>query len=168
MTDARTDKRASKNNPSNPTLSNIKCYRCNKMGYKSNTYPKQWEIRIYKGRNFKVESTSESDSETDEESYPDEGCQLSCLIHRTFHTPRTVDTSQRSNLFHTRGTVHGNVYHIIIDNSSNDNLISKKTAQWLGLSLEQHPKPYIVGWIYNKDTMHVTKFCKVPLGNCMF
>lgn len=41
-------------------------------------------------------------------------------------------------------TINGKVYHIIIDNGITDNLILEKATQKLGLTLEHHPKPYIV------------------------
>lgn len=104
------------------------------------------------------------DIEVDEENYPDEGCQLSCLVHHSCHPPHNPDMSQRDNLFRTRGRVNGKVSQMIIDNGSMDNLISEDAAKKLGLTIQNHPKPYTVGWIHNGDVVRITQTCEVPLS----
>lgn len=96
---------------------------------------------------------TDTDSGDVEEDYPNEGRQLSCLVHRTYHTPQNADLSQRANLFRTRGAVNGKVCCGVIDNDSTDNLISEVASRNLGLALQNHPKPYTVGWIRNGDAV---------------
>lgn len=57
---------------------------------------------------------------------------------------------------------------VIIDNSCTHNLISDVSAKKLGLTLQNHPKPYTVGWIGNGDAVRITQMCQVPIsiGKC--
>lgn len=99
-----------------------------------------------------------------EEYFPDDGSNLSCLVHRTFYTPKISDQVQITNLFRTRGTVKGKVCQIIIDNGSTNNLISERAAKKLELTLEENPKPYKIGWINNGEGVEIKYLCKVPLS----
>lgn len=85
-----------------------------------------------------------SKDQFDDEAPPDEGNRMSCVIHRTFHVPRIEVESQRSNLFRTRGTIKGRVCDIIIDNGSTNSLISWKVVNKLGLTIENHTRPYSI------------------------
>lgn len=105
-----------------------------------------------------------SESEYDDEAPPDEGQRLSCIIHRICHTPQQEMLSQSNNLFRTRGTIHGKVCDIIIDNGSTDNLISWKAVRKLGLEVKEHKKPYSVSWIHSGNSVTVDKSCKVHLS----
>lgn len=75
----------------------------------SNNCRKRRELTLVEGKGKEVEEREQTDSdeEYDDEVMPNEGHQLSCLIHRNFHAPRNPDFSQRTNLFHTRCTING-------------------------------------------------------------
>lgn len=113
--------------------SNIKCYRCNEWGHKSNTCPKRAQVYIAddKGKRPMEPVEEESDDQFDDEAHLDEGNEMSCIVHRTCHVPHTDIETQRSNLFRTRGTIMNKVCDIIIDNGSTDNLISWKAVNKL-------------------------------------
>lgn len=106
-----------------------------------------------KGKGIMEQNDSDFGDNYDDESPPDEGHMLSYLIHRTCHTPHVTKDPQITNLLRTRGTILGKVCDIIVDNGSTDNLISDQAVKKLGLRVENHPKPYKVGWIKKRDSV---------------
>lgn len=96
------------------------------MGSQIEHLPKRREIRVCEGRASEDDAyVTDTKTDADKEDYPDEGRQLSCLVHQTFHTPQRTDLSQRAYLFQTRRTVNGKACRVIINNGSTNNLISE-------------------------------------------
>lgn len=72
--DTRTDNQGKNNNNYDPSMMNIKCYRCREMGYKSNVCPEHRDINLCEGHNRMMQSDSDSDDDTTyEEAYPNDG-----------------------------------------------------------------------------------------------
>lgn len=88
---------------------------------------------------------------------------LVCVVHRLCLAPKSANLDQRHNLFHTRGTVKDKTVDIIIDNSSNGNLVLAKAVAALKLHIKKHLKPYKLGWIKHGDAVKVAHQCVVPL-----
>jgi hypothetical protein len=57
--------------------------------------------------------------------------------------------------------VNGTVFHFIVDNDSQKNLISAKVIKHLGLLTTPHWKPYNIGWIHQGRDLHVSQQCRL-------
>ncbi|KAK9109663.1 hypothetical protein Sjap_017723 [Stephania japonica] len=79
-------------------------------------------------------------------------------------TLKLEDGSQRHKLFRTRCTINGQVFELIIDSGSCENIIGRGTAEALKLKMEKHPSPYSIGWIKATEKVQVTERCKVPFS----
>lgn len=64
---------------------------CNEWGHKSNTCPRRRELNYVDGKRKDImkEDGSDSDDQFDDGAPPNEGHQLSYLVHRNFHIPHT-------------------------------------------------------------------------------
>jgi hypothetical protein len=60
--------------------------------------------------------------------------------------------------------VKGTPLHFIVDNGSQNNLISAKVIKQLGLSTTPHPQPYNIGWICQGRDLHVSQQCRLSYG----
>ncbi|XP_071728633.1 uncharacterized protein [Rutidosis leptorrhynchoides] len=147
------------NTYSRPTID--KCYRCNQTGHKSNNCPQRRPVN-YTQYDDEFEEDEQGDDYVCE---PDgEGDQATTLVVRkVLLAPKQVDT-QRNLLFHTRCTILGHIFDLIIDSGSCENIISRELAHKLKLSLEKHPEPYSIVWITDGPGIKVTERCCVPLS----
>jgi hypothetical protein len=59
--------------------------------------------------------------------------------------------------------VKGTPLHFIVDNNSQNNLISAKVVKQLGLSTT-HPQPYNIGWLHQGLYLHVKQQCRLSYG----
>lgn len=84
----------------------------------------------------KMVAKNEEEAST-EEAYGNDSHRLVCVFHRVYLAPKTLEKSQRHNLFRTRGSIKGKIVDIIIDNGNTDNLISSKVVAALKLPLEK-------------------------------
>lgn len=64
-------------------------------------------------------------------------------------------------LFHVRVVVNHTKVETLFDIGSQANLIVKYPIKKLGLETKPHPKPYLLGWIYDKAKLNVTQQCKL-------
>ena len=55
--------------------------------------------------------------------------------------------------------VNKKVCDIIIDNASNENIISQNMVKKLGLQTKKHPSPYMIGWIKHGAETKITVTC---------
>jgi hypothetical protein len=49
----------------------------------------------------------------------------------------------------------------LFDLGSQVNLISEALIKNMGLETKPHPKPYPLGWVFDKEKLNVTKQCRV-------
>jgi len=80
------------------------------------------------------------------EEGPDEGEML--VIRRALSGLASQhDMEQRENIFHTRCTMKGMVFSLIIGGGSCANIASKTLVEKLKLSVSPYPSPYIIQWL---------------------
>ena len=65
------------------------------------------------------------------------------------------DLEEREHLFHSQMWVKGSPLQFIVDNGSQNNLISVEVAKQLGLSTTPHPQPYNIGWLHEGRDLKV-------------
>ncbi|KAK9144917.1 hypothetical protein Sjap_004820 [Stephania japonica] len=104
------------------------------------------------------------DGEDDDCNDYDEGEEQNCVVRRLMLTPKLEDGSQRHKLFRTRCTINGQVFELIIDSGSCENIIGRSTVEALKLKMEKHPSPYSIGWIKATEKVQVTERCRVPFS----
>jgi hypothetical protein len=71
--------------------------------------------------------------------------------------PKNDEDWPRQSLFHTRCTIGGKVCHVIIDNGSWENTISKDVVSKLGLEKIKHPHLYNMRW-FKSNKLSKVKF----------
>lgn len=70
-----------------------------------------------------------------------------------------VNEGKRIELFHIRVIMKHTKVETLFDPSSQANLISESLVKKLGLETKPHLKPYLLGWVCDKEKLHVTKHC---------
>lgn len=106
--------------------------------------------------------------ETEIEEFEEERLQASelplCVVHRMLSSQATPaahleDEWRRTNIFHTRVACKGKALNMILDNGSGLNVISTEAVEKLHLPAEEHPTPYSVSWIHDKNPVKVQHRC---------
>ena len=64
-------------------------------------------------------------------------------------------------MFHTHIWVHKNPLHLIVDNGSEKNFVSKYLVKKLGLVTTLHPQPYNIGWMKDGQELRITRQYKL-------
>lgn len=77
---------------------------------------------------------------------------------------KAKETEQRENLFHTRCLIKDKVCSLIIDGGSCTNAASETLVAKLGLTVQKHPRPYLLQWLNDTGELKVTRQVKVPLS----
>lgn len=90
------------------------------------------------------------------------GEHFNCIVQRVLCTAKQAN--QRNKLFRSHCSVNKWVCNLIVDSGSCENFVSKRWVDYLGLSVEEHPIPYSIGWVKKGPTVKVTEICRVPLS----
>ena len=77
---------------------------------------------------------------------------------------KAKETEQRENLFHTRCLIKDKVCSLIIDGGSCTNAASETLVAKLGLTVQKHPRPYLLQWLNDTGELKLTRQVKVPLS----
>lgn len=142
----------------------LKCYECGELGHRQSACPK-------KNRRGLVLDAAHEDTEPIYDSYGEEDDKGDdnvvqtvghtghlLVLQRSCTVPRRQDTQWlRTNIFKSTCTIRGRMCTFIIDSGSSKNIIADDAVNKLGLIREQHPAPYILGWISENSSMRVTQ-----------
>jgi hypothetical protein len=71
------------------------------------------------------------------------------------------DERKRNELFHIRVVSKHTNIDTLFDPGSQVNLISESLVKKMSLERKAHPKPYPLGWVWDKEKINVTKNCRV-------
>jgi len=100
-------------------------------------------------------SPSKPSSEIERES-PCDGDLL--MIRRMLGTiPKSLDDTQRENIFHTRCLINNKLCSLIIDGGSCTNMASTRVVKKLALPTISHTKPYKLQWLSTEGEIIVNK-----------
>jgi hypothetical protein len=95
----------------------------------------------------------------------DNGRYESLVVQRVLSIQVAPDEkNQRHTLFHTKGVVQERSIHIIIDNSSCNNLASTMLAEKLSLPTRKHSNPYHIQCLNDGGKIRVSRSVRVPFS----
>ena len=124
----------------------VKCYRCSEVGHRSNECPKRKAVNVVeKSDDVLKEEVCEPYEDDDCEDY--EGDEYTCVVRKFMLSQKYEDDTQHDKLFHTRCTVHGSLFDLIIDSGSQENIVGRDVVKRMRMTTEAHPNPYTIGWI---------------------
>ena len=105
-------------------------------------------VSEHDSENSRHSSPSKFPSEIESES-PCEGDLL--MIRRMLGIiPKSLDNTQRENIFHTRCLITNKLCSLIIDGGSCTNVASTRVVEKLALPTISHTKPYKLQWLSTK------------------
>lgn len=140
----------------------IQCFKCKGYGHYKRECPTTRVLSLRDVReieDFQNEGKDEVDS--DQECKPessdeeDEG-QNNLVLRRVLHS-KSVDETQRENIFHTRCKVNDSTCKLIVDGGSCANVVAAELVAKLQLSTTRHPKPYKLKWLDEDNEVSVRK-----------
>ncbi|TQD84480.1 hypothetical protein C1H46_029960 [Malus baccata] len=126
------------------------CYRCNKIGHRSNVCPERRQANLLKAEGNQEEDYREEEVGDDDyegvEFATEEGMdRLTLVLQRVPLAPK--EDGQRHCIFHSLCSINSKVCKVIVDNGSCENFVAKKVVEHLQLPTEPHVSPYSLGWV---------------------
>ena len=158
----------------------IECFKCKGRGHYSRECPNTRLLLLKDNGEYTFDSDNtdpdmpelvdDSDNGDELVEPPKEGdfANFQCLVvRRTLNIQMKDDESQRTNIFHSRCFIKGNLCSLIIDSGSCSNVVSSYLVDSLKLPCTKHPKPYHLQWLNECSEVKVTKQSLVTfkLGN---
>ena len=74
-----------------------------------------------------------------------------------------LNDTQIENIFHTKCTINGKIFSLIIDGGSCTNVASSRLVSKLNLDTQPHPRPYRLQWLSKDEEVKVTQQVEVCL-----
>ena len=144
-----------------------RCFRCQGFGHFASECPNKRIVTLaeyqasceeHDGENEEGEEQDSNEPLEEVEEGPDEGEML--VIRRALSgIASQQEMEQRENLFHTRCTIKGKVYSLIIDGGSCANVASKTLVEKLKLSVSPHPSPYTIQRLNHGKGLQISSRC---------
>ena len=149
----------------------LNCFRCGEMGHRIS--------ECHRGGKKVLFTETEEVGEDDDLDPKERACEMgmgeeelvegdvgtSLVIRRACLTPRaTGDEWLRNNIFQSTCTIEGKVCKFMIDTGSCENIISSEAVEKLGITTEQHPKPYKLAWLRKGGELIVSKRAIIPFS----
>nr|GEW90556.1 hypothetical protein [Tanacetum cinerariifolium] len=83
------------------------------------------------------------------------------LIHGFVKKCNKMDSDCQRHIFQTRCKINQDVFNVIVDGGSSENIISRDIVTCLKLTPKKHPKPYKIGLMKTIGEVRVTEQCEV-------
>ena len=109
------------------------------------------------------ESNAYSDSESKPNKVNEKGKQIidvepnATVATTKIQKEELEDPEEAERLFHSQMWVKGSPLQFIIDNGSQNNLISADVVKRLGFPTKMHPQPYTIGWLHQGHDLRVSQ-----------
>nr|GEV05309.1 hypothetical protein CTI12_AA288430 [Tanacetum cinerariifolium] len=128
------------------------CFKCQKVGHTSNQYRATKRVNLAEGDKAHSESEEEgliiSPNAVFEDDDDHNEVFLGIVRRLVLTSTKKIEDSQRHNIFLTRCKINQDVFNVIVDEGSSENIISRDIVTRLKLTPKKHPKPYKwIGWI---------------------
>jgi hypothetical protein len=82
------------------------------------------------------------------------------MVRKMLIAPNVARDSQQNKLFCTRCAINNNLFDLILNSVSCENIIDKHIVDKLKFPLEPYPEPYKIGWIKTIEEIRITQRCK--------
>ncbi|KAK8942514.1 hypothetical protein KSP39_PZI008914 [Platanthera zijinensis] len=153
----------STNRNTGPKATNITCFSCKQIGHYASQCPCNLHIgfeplQSSQDLEYSEVEPLEEDGESDEALDSNQLAVVRCMLT----TPQTDEDWKRTTIFITITKIGENTCKIIIDSGSCMNVVSSIALIRLNLTIEPHPRPYKVAWIYTMS-ISVSQHCLVPI-----
>ena len=109
------------------------------------------------------DNSSRSNSPSPSKTLSDHDCEIPCecdllMIRRMWATiPKSLDDTQRENIFHTRCLINNKLCSLIIDGGICTNVASTRVVEKLNLPTISHTQPYKLQWLSVEGEIMVNK-----------
>ena len=160
------DSKPSTSTPKSPSKSSCKkCFKCLGYGYIAANCPTKCTMMV-KGDQVVSEhsdNSSRSNSPSPSKTLSDHECEIPCegdllMIRRMLGTiPKSLDGTQRENIFQTCCLINNKLCSLIIDGGSCTNVASTRVVEKLDLHIISHTKPYKLHWLNAECEIMVDK-----------
>nr|GEW08071.1 hypothetical protein [Tanacetum cinerariifolium] len=139
----------------------IKCYRCQEVSHTSNQCRATKRVNLAEGDKTHSESKEEGLIISHDVVFEDDDDHSEAflgLVRRSVLTStKKSEDGQRYNIFQTRCKINQDVFNVINDGGSSENIISRDIVTHLKLTPKKHPKSYKIGWIKAVGKVRVTE-----------
>ncbi|XP_040371015.1 uncharacterized protein LOC121051782 [Rosa chinensis] len=139
------------------------CYRCNKLGHRSNVCPERRQYALIDDYDEDDEEVGRCDEYEGVEFAVEESPEkINIVLQRILLSPN--EDGQRHNIFRSLCSINNKVCNLIVDNGSCKNFVARKLVEYLQLPTQLHETPYSLGWVKKGPQVRVAKSCKVPVS----
>ncbi|GJU39383.1 RNA-directed DNA polymerase [Tanacetum coccineum] len=142
-----------------------KCFKCQEVGHTSNQCRATKRVNRVEGDKRHSESEDEgliiSPNAVFEDDDDHSEAFLGLVRRLVLASTKKSEDSQRHNIFQTRCKINQEVFNVIVDGGSSENIILRDIVTRLKLTPKKHPKPYKIGWIKAVGEVRVTEQCEV-------
>ncbi|GJX00132.1 hypothetical protein Tco_0184045 [Tanacetum coccineum] len=133
----------------------MKCYRCQEVGYTSNQCRATKRVNLAEGDKAHSEYEDEGLIISPDVVFEDDNDHSQAFLglfrRLVLNSIKKSEDSQWHNIFQTRCKINQDVFNVIIDGGSSENIISRDIVTRLKLRPMKHPKPYKI----DIDACHV-------------
>lgn len=142
----------------------LRCCSCGEPGHRQTACPHSTRCGLVAEGHPDDQEVYDSQEEEDEEETTEEvhhttgdTCRL-LVLRRSCLAPRRQDDKWlRTNIFRSTCTINDRICTFVVDSGSCRNVISDEAVTKLGLTRENLPAPYNLGWLNDNTTVRISQ-----------